>query len=234
MMKTNVLLGALLLAAGTLLADTKDDVTTAANALAGKANYSWKMTIELGGNSNFKPGPTEGKTEKGGATLISISMQDNTIEAVKKGDKWVIKTEDGWQTLEEATAEGQQGPARFIAGRLRQAKGPAQEVLDLVGKSKSLKTDEGVVVGELTEEGAKGLMRFGGRRGGNGPEIANAKGSFKIWIKAGLISKLQYHFEGTVSFNGNDRDIDSTTTIEIKDVGNTKVTVPEEAAKKLS
>jgi hypothetical protein len=37
-----------------------------------------------------------------------------------------------------------------------------------------------------------------------------------------------------MSFNGNDREIDRTTTVEIKDVGTTKLTVPEEAKKKLS
>jgi len=37
-----------------------------------------------------------------------------------------------------------------------------------------------------------------------------------------------------MNFNGNDVDIDRTTTVEIKEVGSTKVDVPEEAKKKLS
>ena len=37
-----------------------------------------------------------------------------------------------------------------------------------------------------------------------------------------------------VSFNGNDRDVDRTTTIEIKDIGSTKVEVLDDAKKKLS
>jgi len=45
--------------------------------------------------------------------------------------------------------------------------------------------------------------------------------------------KYQYHVQGTVSFNGNDRDVDRTTTIEITDVGTTKIDVPDEAKKKL-
>jgi hypothetical protein len=36
-----------------------------------------------------------------------------------------------------------------------------------------------------------------------------------------------------VSFNGNDRDIDRTTTVEIKDVGTTKIQVSDDAKKKL-
>jgi hypothetical protein len=37
-----------------------------------------------------------------------------------------------------------------------------------------------------------------------------------------------------VSFNGNDREIDRTTTTEISKVGETKLVVPEAAKKKLS
>ena len=46
--------------------------------------------------------------------------------------------------------------------------------------------------------------------------------------------------DGLIGFSGagpardNDVDIDRTTTTEIKDIGSTKVTVPEEAKKKLS
>jgi hypothetical protein len=36
-----------------------------------------------------------------------------------------------------------------------------------------------------------------------------------------------------MDFNGNTIDIDRTTTVEIKDVDNTKVEVPEEAKSKL-
>ena len=34
--------------------------------------------------------------------------------------------------------------------------------------------------------------------------------------------------------NGDDVDVDRTTTVEIKDVGTTKITVPEEAKNKMS
>ena len=37
-----------------------------------------------------------------------------------------------------------------------------------------------------------------------------------------------------MSFNGEDRDLDTTTTTEIKNVGSTKVDVPEAAKKKFT
>ncbi len=56
----------------------------------------------------------------------------------------------------------------------------------------------------------------------------------KFWLKEGVLSKYEVKVKGTVSFNGNEFDNDRTTTVEIKDVGSTKVEVPAEARKKLS
>ena len=44
---------------------------------------------------------------------------------------------------------------------------------------------------------------------------------------------FQMHLNGSMDFGGTPNPIDRTTTIEIKDVGSTKVDVPDEAKKKL-
>lgn len=162
-----------------------------------------------------------------------MTMRDNTIEAVKKGDKGAFKTEDGWQSLSEATS-GDPGPATFIARRLQTFKAPAAQAEELAGKVKYLKQDGEVYSGELTDEGAKSQLMFGGRGGSNGPEVSGAKGSVKFWVKDGLLSKYEVKVQGKISFNGNDRNVDRTTTIEIKDIGSTKIQVPDDAKKKLS
>jgi hypothetical protein len=228
--------GTLTFLAGSLLAANaapKDDVTAAAKALAGKDNYSWKQTTENAGGGGFGGGTSEGKIEKGGYLWISMTMRDNTIEAVKKGDKGAIKTQDGWQSISEATS-GDAGPATFIARRVQTFKAPADLAQELVGKVKELKQDGDAYSGDLTEDGAKSQLMFGGRGGGNGPEISGAKGSVKFWVKDGVLSKYEIKVKGTVSFNGNDRDVDRTTKVDVKDVGTTKITVPEDAQKKLS
>jgi hypothetical protein len=159
-------------------------------------------------------------------------MRDNTIEAVKKGDKGAIKTQDGWQSISEATS-GDPGPGTFLARRVQNFKAPAALAQDMAGAVKELKKDGDVYAGDFTEEGAKSQLMFGGR-GGNGPEISGAKGSVKFWVKDGMLSKYEIKVQGKVTFNGNDRDIDRTTTVEIKDIGSTKVQVPAEAKPKLS
>jgi len=210
----------------------KDDVTSAAKKLGEKANYSWKTTVVVPESAQFKPGPTEGKTEKDGFTHVKLSFRDNTTEVVLKGEKGVFTNQDGdWQT--PADAEGDQGPGRFMAGMVRNFKPPTAQATDLAADVKELKKDGDAYAGDLTEEAAKKLMRFR-RGGGDGPTISNAKGSAKFWIKDGVLTKYEFKVTGKMDFNGNDIDVDRATTVEIKDVGVTKVEVPEAAKKKLS
>ncbi len=235
-MTKNILFGAMTLMALPLLAAESDDVKAAAKKLADQSNYSWRTTVVVPEGSRFKPGPTEGKTEKGGFTFLSMTMNDNMIEAVLKGDKGAAKMEEGWQSLTEMAADSQPGPGTFMARRLSNYKTPAVEAEDLAGKTKELKKDGDAYSADLTEEGAKGLLSFGGRRGGGQtpPEAKNAKGSVKFWLKDGQLAKYEYKVSGTITFNGEDRDVERTTTVEIKDPGKTKVEVPEAAKKKLT
>lgn len=235
-MKTKVLCSALILLAGSLFADSTpgDDITNAVNALAAQPSYSWKATTVVPESSQFKPGPTTGKTEKDGYTDVTLSMRGNTTEFVMKGDKAAINTPDnGWQS--PADLESDQGPGRFLAGMVRNYKLPAAQALTLAASVAELKKGDDAITGDLSEAGAKAMMAFGRRGGnGNGPEYSNVKGSAKFWIKDGSLAKYEFHVTGTVSFNGNDREIDRDTTVEISDVGSTKVTVPDDAMKILS
>lgn len=242
-MLRRILVGAVgILASSAMVAyaGPKEEVQEAAKKLADAESYSWHTEIEAGGN--FRPGPTEGKMQKDGLMMMSMSFGDNETEVYKKGDKVAVKGQDGWKSLEELNqgGDGQPGPGRFIGRMIQGFESPAKMAGDLAGKVKELKMDDGVYSGDLTEEGAKELLAFrrGGRRGGNGgngngPEISNAKGNAKFWVKDGVLTKVVYQVEGTMSFNGNDRDVDRTTTTEFKDVGSTKIEVPAEAQEKM-
>jgi hypothetical protein len=232
-MKRNILLGVLTLLAGSLVAaepEAKDDITAAAKKLGEQGNYSWKTSFDAG---NFS-GSTEGKTDKDGLVWLSMSFGDNSTEAVLQGSKGAVKPADQeWQSLSELASSTDAGPRRFLLRRLQNYKAPAAEAADLAGKAKALKKDGEVYSSDLSEAGAKELLAFG-RRGNNAAEPKNAKGSVKFWTKDGMVSKYEVKIQGTVNFNGEDRDIDRTTTTEIKDVGTTKVTVPEAAKSKIS
>ena len=65
------------------------------------------------------------------------------------------------------------------------------------------------------------------------PRRQHYKATMGLKIADGSVSQIQLHTTGTISFNGNDRDVDRTTTTEFKDIGSTKVEVPDDAKKKL-
>jgi len=241
-------------------ADAKGDAEAAADKLASGGNYSWKTTVESAGGQGqgqgrgggFGGGNAEGKTA-GGVTATTFQIGDNSRTIYRKGDKTVMQNQDGeWQTGEEmAAARGNgQGQGR---GRGRGGAGgagaalPAETVKDMISKTKSLTMADGVYSGDLTEDAAKAAMTGGGRggrggRGGNnaggagggGPQVSDAKATIKVWVKDGTISKYTSHVTGkTTNRNGDEINVDRTTTTEFSNVGSTKVDVPADAAKKL-
>jgi len=235
-MKKQILCLALATASLSLFAaDAKEEVTAAAKKLGDAANYSWKTTVVVPESAQFKPGPTEGKTEKGGFTYIKSSFGDNTFESVSKGEKMAFTNRDGeWQVAGEGQGGGGGGRG---GGALRNTKPPAVQAAEIAAGAKELKKEGDALVGDLTEDAAKTLMRFrrgGGGGGGEPPPISNAKGSVKFWVKDGVLTKYELKLSGKMEINGNDVDLDRTSTVEIKDVGSTKVEVPEAAKQKLS
>ena len=236
-MKKSLLFGLITLLAGPLFTATAsptDEVVNAAKKLAGEANYSWNTAVTNVSGTGIRGGPSEGKIAKDGTTWISMTRNGGTMEIVMQGGKTAVKTPDnGWQSLADATADDQ-GPGRFL-GRMAQGfKSPAAQAEDLAGKAKAIQSDGDTYAGDLTEDGVKALLSFGRPGDDNSPTVSNAKGSVKFWVKDGELVKFEFNLQGTVSFNGNDRDVNRTTTVEIKNVGATQVTVPDEAVKKLS
>jgi hypothetical protein len=219
-----------LLACSVLAADSspKDDVIAAAKKLGDQSNYSWHTAVVVPEDAQFKPGPTDGKTEKDGFTTVKMSFFGNDMQMVLKGKKGAYTDQDGaWQVPDE----GAEGPGRFMSMMVQNLQTPAAEAKELAGFAKELKKDGDVYSSDLTEEGAKAKLSF---RGGGGMTVTNPKGSVKFWVKDGALTKYEFKVKGKVDFNGNEFDTDRDTTVEIKDVGTTKVEVPEEAKKKLS
>ena len=235
-MKRNTLLAAVALLATSLYAadSPKDAITAAAKKLGDQANYSWRTTTVVPEGAPFRPGPIEGKTEKEGLVSVKWTFGVNTSQAVRKGDKGAVTNREGeWQSL--ADVEKEEGFGPFRARMVRNLRTPAVEAAALAEGAKSLKKDGQVYSGDLTEETAKSLMTFRRGAGGDGPAVSNAKGSVKFWLNAdGALTKYEYKVQGSMNFNGNDQDVDRTTTVEVKEVGSTKVSVPEEAKKKMS
>jgi hypothetical protein len=233
-MKTHILSGVAVLLASSLFATEStpnENVVAAAKALADKASYSWTTTVVVPESSRFKPGPTEGKTEKDGPTHVTMGFGQGTTEFFMKGDKAVVKMPDaGWQSLKEL--DDAEGPGRFFGMMIKAFKPPAGQATDLATSAKDLKLDGDAYAGAMSEEEAKAQLTF--RRGGSdGPTVSGAKGSVKFWVKDGALTQYEFKASGKVDWNGNSFDSDRTTTVKIKDVDATKVSVPDDAKKRL-
>jgi len=201
-----------------------EQVTAAAKALGGEANYSWKETVVVPESAQFKPGPTEGKLVKGGITYFTMSFGDNSTKIFLEGDKSAMNGPDGdWQSAKDM--EQSEGPGRFMSRMIREFKAPAAQAESLVSSAKELKADGDAIGGEMTEDGVKSQFRFG--------NMTNPKGSVKFWVKDGKLAKYEFKVTGKADFNGNEFDVDRDTTVEITDVGTTKIEVPADARKKL-
>jgi hypothetical protein len=233
-MKQLSLLAGALLVCGSLVAadaDPKADVKAAAKKLG--ANYSWTSTpkIEGAGGGNFRPGPTEGQLADGFVYQKS-SFGERTFETLIKGEKAAIKGEDGWQNVEEL-----EGNRAFMGSRLKTFKAPAIEAADLADKTKTLKKDGEIISGDLTEDAVKTLLSFGRRPNADNPRPGpkDAKGTVKFWVKDGALSKYEYQVQGKVmGREDQEREINRTTSVEIKNVGSTKLSAPEDGKKKIS
>jgi hypothetical protein len=230
MKRTLTLAVALVMAGFIAAAETKpaDMVTSALASLKAATNYAWTATIQI---PQFEPGPVKGRTERGGYSMVSQEFNDNTTEVVFKGDKAAVKGEEGWQNLDEA-----QGPAAMMGGWLTAYGTAADEAGKLLKGVKELKSgDQNLFTGDLTPEAAKDLMTFKPRRGQAPPPPKDAKGSVKFWVKDGALTKFESHLQATVSFgpNQDEQPFEVTRTIEIQNVGATKMDVPAEAKKKL-
>jgi hypothetical protein len=199
------------------------------------------------GGFGFGGGTTDGKIDKSGFILVTLKTGTNTTEAVVKGSKVAIKEGDEWKTSDELADSGDGGGqgrfnrSQFTIGRVQRIKAPATEAQDLLGRVKELTKEGDGYSGEMTAEAIKQMFTFRGRGGqggggGNAPDTSGLKGTVKFWVKDGMLSKYESHIEGKMTGGRNNTgfDVKRTTTVEIKDVGSTKLAVPAEAKKKLS
>jgi hypothetical protein len=237
-----------LAAAAPAMADDKDDVKAAAKKLSDAPNYSWTTTVKNNaenaggaGAGRFAPGPIEGQAEKDGVSHITMKQGETTFEAAFKGEKFALKVKDVWMGAGDVPGaggapQGRPDPAMFMSRMLKNIKPGAQGIVEAIDKLQNVKSEgDGLYTGEFTPEGAKDLLapKVEGQPANPNTTVTDAKGSLKIWIKDGMIVKLESTMLGKMMIRQQEREINRTATTEIKNVGSTKIELPDEAKKKL-
>jgi hypothetical protein len=222
-----------LLTASLLSATETNQVQNSISKLKEQSSYSWVTKAELPGMP-FTPEPQHGKIGKESIALVDQEFNGEAMLAAFSTNKVAVQVDGQWQAVANPNSGDFGDRAAMTARFLARSGTAATEAEKLLGLVKELKAGEnGLWSGELTEKGAAGFLTFGPRNGGPGPK--NAKGTAKFWLKDGALSKFQTHATGTVvMFDQEERDIDLTRTVEIQDVGKTKVEIPEGAKKILA
>ena len=212
----------------------KEKLAEASRQLGEKPNYSWSATTKEADGSPGRLGPIDGKTEKDNLTFLSLTPGGIPVEVYMKGDKGVARALEGWQTFDEIAQTS--GTAAAIVRFLKSYKTPAAQSAELARNMSELKEADGILSGELKEDAIKEILLMGGRRreGQETPKTTDAKGTVKFWIKNGALNKYEINVQGKVATADRSVDINRTTTVEIKEIGSTKIEAPAEAKEKIS
>lgn len=218
--------------AATPAAEPKAELANAIKKLGEQPNYSWTITQKTEGSetASRRDGKIEGKAEKSGLVLIKATAGETAYEVAFKGEKVIVNFNEDWiEPSELPVDEGR------VEQRLKALKTtPLDQASSLADQSKDLKMDpSGEYSGELSPENALSLFGQLGRRA---KEATAAKGTLRFWTKDGRLSKYEWKVQGKISVGAEKREVDisRTTTVEIKEVGSTKISLPEGARNRLS
>ena len=241
-----------------------DDLAAAAQKLVDAPNYSWTSTTEIANSQFPAMPSEGVAEKGGFSVVTRTFNDNKSQTVRKGTEVVMQNRDGDWVTMEEMRAQfgggqrsggapggaapggapaggGQRGGGRggFGGGMFGGVANPAEGVAALAAKLKDLKLVDGALVGTATGTDAAALLAPAGGRGGQGgqgnfgPKYSSV--TVKFWLKDGAVAKYSTHTVGTMTLpNGDDRELDTTTTIEFKNVGTTKVEVPEAAKKKFA
>ncbi len=213
----------------------------AAAKAAEMTNYSYKTTTiteGLGKGGVGKPVVIEVKIEKD----KPWQLKAGGAEQFKQGEKVIVKEGDAWKEMAkpEKPADGSKPDRKAMAINmaLRGLKAPHEQVKDIGTKIKDVKREDSdggaCYSGELTEDAAKEFGAIQTGKGGNKGPSFKVTGSVKVFVNGeGSITKLEIVTEGKGTVKDQEMTVKQTKTIEISEVGSTKVEVPEEVTKLL-
>ena len=208
--------------------DPPQVVKDAIQKLADSANFTWRaITRET---SQSVTVIQDGQTQQDGSTLIRLNSGGSNIQIALKGGSSVLNVGGAWMTADEATDQRQ--AARFMST----VTSPALVAGRIASRLDNLRADGSEFVAQLSGGEVNNVIsplysldaiRI------RGVSETGAKATIKFWITAGVLTKYQVHATGTMTRGGDATPVDLTVTVDFRDIGTTKVSLPEQARKKL-
>lgn len=107
---------------------------------------------------------------------------------------------------------------------------PHEELSVIVSSHASLQCELGTAHGTLNDIGALLLLVPDDR---DDIQPIRAGGTFKLWIRDGIVTRYQVRLEGELVVGGRTFEVHQSRTTMLKDIGVTKFQVPDEARQKL-
>ncbi|MBM3847635.1 MAG: hypothetical protein FJ405_15285 [Verrucomicrobia bacterium] len=210
-------------------ADLKQELIDGIRKLEQASGYSWSYVPKVTGSESAgrSQAPFSGKTDKDGYALIQGKSGDTEVELATKGEKLVVNYNGGWISTAEI------GEQNSTVKRLRLIKRPSEEARLLADKALGLKKGtDGAITTDLDGAWAKEIFSLLGRRAAAAP---SAQGLARFFLKDGVLHKYEFTVRGKIRSRDDTQEVDliNTITVEIKDVGNTTLEIPEEAKQKL-
>jgi hypothetical protein len=222
--------------------DASAKLGEAAKKAAGWTSFKFHIDAKVDGGQGREVPPTDGTFEKDKGLHVTAGK----FEAIKVGDKTVIKNKEGAWTAPGAPAEGdnkdngggdekkKKGEGKKGGGRGgAAAENPGEAFTGLEAKFTKVTSaadgDNTVYSGELTPQGATDLLGGIVKRG-----KLEAKGTAKITVdKDGNIVKIEV--EGTATGKNKNGDVNLTIhrTTTFSEINTAKVEIPDDAKKAL-
>lgn len=244
MLKTAATFSAAWLVGAVAHAGPTDQAIVAAMKIVEAKNYAWTVSVPSAGRAL----PVrEGKSEKDGFTTVTFidpqspmlrqisRLNEGEVKAVFYGsENFVFQTTDGWKnghelvTLGSRRRVGPRDPDYWIS-----LQSPGEELEIIVGSYTELHEVKGGVAGTLSDDGARQLL------GSVKAPAVSATGTFVLALSGGTLAAFVIDLSGTVMTGppGEEKESPPQRRVlitELKEVGRTKVEVPDEARLKLS
>lgn len=222
----------LALLAAAVLTLQAEELADASKKTAAVESYTFKVDLKAGKAKN-PPGAVEGRYQK----EQPLSLKTGSTEGFRKAGAIVYKEGEEWKKLEKAVkGEKKTQPA---AAEFAQFKVPHEEIegfeknFEKVEKAAEKDKDCTVWSGTLTPAGAKVLVSTGSKR--EGKVQATYSGTARVWVNdKGMIVKYEVVSVMKAETKKGPTETTITKTVEITAAGETKVEVPEAAAKLLN
>jgi hypothetical protein len=205
-------------------------------------NYTFKASVEVAGDLEgaVQIPEGEGRVDKEAGTLVRFGDQ---VEAARKGTKTVYKEPGGEWTRLSAAKPGAIGSFSHYLARIKtpheQAQGFEKHFKEVAQNNQTERIgreDATIFEGDLTETGAKAILPLQGITELVAIFLPGAalSGRARAWVgESGRI--VRYQTETRLSSSDGDVPFEATIVIKIdlSDVGETKVEIPDEARKAL-